>query len=175
MTAIDRARADLRRGQPWLARDRLLSVLRDEPCDQAVLRALAGAYAALGDLPAAGACWFLTDADDADPAAAAGLAALRGRYRNAIGIAHAVRVRCGVAAYPPAARGRILDLQEELAALDWTWTPPSRPTPPPDRPPSHPHRQDAIYASLGILWPAFAVANLAVYAVGMIALLRWIW
>jgi hypothetical protein len=57
--------------------------------DQEVLRALAETYTEMRDLPAAGACWFLTSVEDDDPVAAAALGALRGRYRRAVGLAFA--------------------------------------------------------------------------------------
>lgn len=178
MTAVERAAADLRRGEPWLARDRLLGALRASPLDQQVLRGLAEAYTALGDLPAAGTCWFITGAEDTDPAADAALTALRTRYRTAIGVAHALRVRGRIADYPAPARTRLLDLQSELSELGWAWTPPDRPRPA-ARSRRHRVRQEMADASQGALWVtvavALVVANLGIYVVGMIAILRAIW
>jgi hypothetical protein len=62
-TVIQRARADLDAGRPWMARDRLVSALRDRQDDE-VLDLLAEVHAQLGDLPAAGALWFVTGRDD---------------------------------------------------------------------------------------------------------------
>ena len=175
---MERAAADLLRAEPWLARDRLLGALRAGPLDQEVLRGLAEAYTALGDFPAAGACWFLTGAEDTDPAAEAALTALRARYRTVIGVAHAVRARGRVTDYPMAAQNRILGLQAELSELGWTWTPPARPQPAAQvrRYAVQDHLADA---SQGALWVAvavaLAVANLGIYVVGMIAILRAIW
>lgn len=178
MTALKRARADFRRGEPWLARDRLLGALQHQPTDQDVVRGLAEAYQELGDLPAAGACWFLTDAHDSDPTAGPALAAMRTRYRSAAGLAHAVRVRGRITDYPMPARLRILDLQAELKEAGWTWTPPSRPRPP-DRQRRHPLLHDAAETSKGVLGlavaVAFVVANLGIYVIGLIAIQRWIW
>jgi hypothetical protein len=177
VTAVERARADLLRGEPWLARDRLIGALRDRPVDQEVLRGLAEAYTALNDLPAAGGYWLLTDTDGEAPAEA-GLAALRARYRTPVGVAQALRVRGRVTDYPAPARTRILDLQAELNDLGWTWTPPSRPRPaaPPRR---QTLRQDVAEASLGVFGvtvaAVLAVANLGIYVVGMVAILRAIW
>lgn len=175
---MQRARADLLRGEPWLARDRLLGALRHKPIDQDVLRGLAEVQQELGDLPAAGACWFLTDADESDPAAGPGLTALRARYRTATGLAHAVPVRGRIIDYPTAARIRILDLQAELTGQGWTWTPPARPQPPP-RPRRHTLLHDAADASMGLLGGTVAIAlvvgNLTIYVIGMIAIQRWIW
>lgn len=175
---MERAAADLLRAEPWLARDRLLGALRAGPLDQEVLRGLAESYTALGDLPAAGACWFLTDAEDTDPAADAALTALRARYRTAIGVAHAVRARGHVTDYPMPAQTRILDLQAELSELGWTWTPPARPEPA-ARARRHAVRHQLAYASEGAVWVTvavvLAVANLGIYVVGMIAILRAIW
>lgn len=178
VTAVERAAADLLRAEPWLARDRLLGALRASPLDQAVLLGLAEAYTALGDLPAAGACWFLTDAVDTDPAAEAALTALRARYRTAIGAAHALRVRGQVTDYPMPAQTRIFDLQAQLSGLGWTWTPPARPQPA-ARVRRHAVQDHLAGASQGALWVtvavALAVANLGIYVVCMIAILRAIW
>ena len=175
---MERAAADLRRGEPWLARDRLLGALRASPLDQEVLRGLAEVYTALGDLPAAGTCWFITGVEDTDPAADAGLTALRARYRSAIGVAHAVRVRGRIVDYPGPARSRLLDLQAELSELGRLWTPPARPRPV-ARSPRHGVRHAVADASQGVLWVtvavALAVANLGIYVVGVIAILRAIW
>ena len=175
---MERAAADLLRAEPWLARDRLLGALRAGPLDQEVLRGLAEAYTALGDLPAAGACWFLTGAEDTDPAAGAGLTALRARYRTAVGLAHAIRARGRVTDYPVPAQTRILALQAELSELGWTWTPPARPEPV-TRSRRHAVRHQLADASQGALWVtvavALAVANFGIYVVGMIAILRAIW
>lgn len=62
-TVIERAHADLDAGRPWMARDRLVSALRDRQDDE-VLNLLAEVHEQLGDLPAAGALWFVTGLED---------------------------------------------------------------------------------------------------------------
>lgn len=103
---------------------------------------------------------------------------LRARYRTAVGVAHAVRVRGRLSDYPMPARIRILDLQAELTELGWTWTPPARPRPP-VRPQRHPTLHDAADTAMGALGATVAVvlvvANLGIYVIGMIAIQRWIW
>lgn len=61
--AVERARADLDAGRPWMARDRLTSALAQRQDDE-ILDLLAEVHATLGDLPAAGALWFATGRDD---------------------------------------------------------------------------------------------------------------
>ncbi|MGL5851537.1 MAG: hypothetical protein ACRCZD_12215 [Phycicoccus sp.] len=53
MGAVERARADLDAGRPWLARDRLSRVLAPRQDDE-VLDLLAETHAVMHDLPAAG-------------------------------------------------------------------------------------------------------------------------
>ncbi|NNG38476.1 hypothetical protein HJ588_04200 [Flexivirga sp. ID2601S] len=76
-SAIERARADVGAGRLWKARDRLVGLLLQRQDDE-VLDLLADVYYRMGDLPAAGALWFVTGRDD-DSAHVAG-AAWRQRY-----------------------------------------------------------------------------------------------
>ena len=60
--ALARARADLAEGRAWKARDRLDGLLSHR-CDDEVVDLLARASYAMGDLPAAGALWFVLGSD----------------------------------------------------------------------------------------------------------------
>lgn len=62
-SALARAQADLAAGRAWKARDRLQGLLRHR-VDFEVLDLLAEVYYDMGDLPAAGALWFVTGRDD---------------------------------------------------------------------------------------------------------------
>lgn len=62
---IERARADIAAGRLWKARDRLLGALVHRADDE-VLDLLGEVHFAMGDLPAAGALWFVTGRADAD-------------------------------------------------------------------------------------------------------------
>jgi len=168
VTALERSRADVERGEPWLARDRLLGALRTQPGDQDVLVLLAEVYTELGDLPAAGACWFLTERAD-DGRATEALAALRNRYRNPVALANSLPLTQDPARYPPAARRRIADLRDELAALGLDWDPPGRPRP------RFPQRERLAAALIVAFWVVFVAANLVVYALGLITAAGWIW
>ena len=55
-----RAQRDPGRGEPWLARDRLVGALAQRGTDEALLDLLARTYVAIGDLPAAGGAWFVS-------------------------------------------------------------------------------------------------------------------
>lgn len=55
--AAVRARADLKAGRAWKARDRLVGHLADHP-DPEALDLLGEVFYDMGDLPAAGAAWF---------------------------------------------------------------------------------------------------------------------
>lgn len=61
--SLDRARADLKAGRLWKARDRLYGLIRDRQ-DAEVLDLLATVHNEMHDLPAAGALWFVTGRDD---------------------------------------------------------------------------------------------------------------
>ncbi|QIM22223.1 hypothetical protein G7075_15520 [Phycicoccus sp. HDW14] len=61
--AVERARADLEAGRPWMARDRLTSVIQHRTDDELV-DLLAEVYLTMLDVPAAGALWFATGRDD---------------------------------------------------------------------------------------------------------------
>lgn len=76
-SVIDRARADLAAGRAWKARDRLQGARASAPYDQEILGLLGEVAWSMGDLPAAGAAWWLTERTGPDVDAA--LAALRER------------------------------------------------------------------------------------------------
>jgi hypothetical protein len=62
-TSIALARADLDEGRAWKARDRLDGLLTTRQDDE-VLDLMGEVRFAMGDLPAAGALWFVTGRDD---------------------------------------------------------------------------------------------------------------
>lgn len=76
---LDRARADLAAGRAWKARDRLTGALADRQ-DGELLDLLAEVYVGMGDLPAAGALWFVTGREDETSSAA--VAAWRERFSS---------------------------------------------------------------------------------------------
>ena len=120
MNVVDRARTDLARGEPWLARDRLRGTLAQRPHQQDVLEELARTQGAMGDLPAAGACWFLTGRADGDPEVAAALAAFERRYPKPWVRAGEPPLVGRLDAYPDAARTRVLTLQRACRAAGGT-------------------------------------------------------
>ncbi|PRY52497.1 hypothetical protein BCF74_13326 [Knoellia remsis] len=75
--ALSRARNDLAAGRAWKARDRLHGALAQRQDDE-LLDLLAEVHYGLGDLPAAGALWFVTGRTGT--AADAAIAAWRERY-----------------------------------------------------------------------------------------------
>jgi hypothetical protein len=77
--SLARARADLEAGRAWKARDRLHGLLVDRQ-DVEVLDLLATVHYEMRDLPAAGALWFVTGRDD--QMARDCLAAWRERHGN---------------------------------------------------------------------------------------------
>lgn len=79
--ALTRARADLESGRAWKARDRLSGLLTDRQDDE-VLDLLAQVHREMGNLPDAGALWFVTGRDDG--AAREALAAWRERFGSDI-------------------------------------------------------------------------------------------
>ncbi len=113
---VERAARDLARDEPWLARDRLGSALRERPADPELLDLLGATYARMSDLPAAGAAWLLSARPDAEIAPA--LEALRLRYARPQVRASALHVRQPLSAYPPAAQERLRGLGL-LTVLRW--------------------------------------------------------
>lgn len=182
---LARARDDLGRGEPWLARDRLRGTLADRPTDTAVLELLAEVHVAMNDLPAAGAAWFLTAREGDDPQVAAALQALHQRYRNPVALVDALPLRRDMSAYPVPARARIAQLQRLLAERGWRWDPPTRPRQERRRKIGHrggaPLRprtwRDRVGEALRTAFFAVVIVggNIAIYVLGLVSLIRWIW
>lgn len=78
--ALSRARRDLEAGRAWKARDRLIGLLAHRQ-DHEVLDLLAEAHFTAGDLPAAGALWWVTEREDGRSVEA--VAAWNDRYGSA--------------------------------------------------------------------------------------------
>lgn len=143
-----------------------------------MIESLAVTYARLGDLPESGAWWFLSDSPDDDPDAAAGLAAFRARMRGPVARAHALPIRRPTAEYPPAAQRRVNALRDELAAIDYDWSPPSRPSR--LRQSTDPRRSEAAVrdfrdAAGTALVAGLVLGNVALYVLGLVTFLRWLW
>jgi hypothetical protein len=183
VNVVDRARADLTRGEPWRARDRLRGTLGQRPHDQALLEELARTYAAMGDLPAAGAVWFLTGRPDGDVEAAAALTAFRQRYPKPWVRATELPLAGRLDAYPSTARARVRALQQECDDAGWRWQPGTRPRlvaegrlPRAERPVPQPTRRQRVRSALTAAFAVTVVlANIGIYVLGFVMLLRWIW
>ncbi|GGG14892.1 hypothetical protein GCM10007304_31180 [Rhodococcoides trifolii] len=124
MGALDRAQEDIACGEPWRARNRLSSVLEQEPASQGALDLLGYAYLAMDDLAAAGAAWFLTDRPDEDPDVTPALKALATAYPDPLALARALPIRAPSSAYPPRARRRLAILGSRVRASGQEWEPP---------------------------------------------------
>lgn len=111
-----------------MARDRLNGTLGTRRGDEEVLLLLGEVHAAMDDLPAAGAAWFLTTDPGTEVASAAG-AAFRARHRTAVARANALPLHRPLEEYPGAALARLHALLGELRADGWSWRPPGRPQP----------------------------------------------
>ncbi|MGA9761119.1 MAG: DUF6584 family protein [Gaiellaceae bacterium] len=77
---LERARAEIAAGRLWKARERLAGVIRFDRYDQKVLDLLGEVHFSMGDLPAAGRLWFLTERIGHETESAH--AALQERYGN---------------------------------------------------------------------------------------------
>ena len=76
----------------------------------------------MGDLPAAGRYWFLTEHDD--PRRAQAEAALYERHgRGALELIRALPVKASIEAYPPAVQERLHSLQAEVEQVGFRWVP----------------------------------------------------
>ena len=180
MGVVERAERDLARDEPWLARDRLVSALRERPGAPGLFELLGTTYARMHDLPAAGAAWSLSDRTDDEFAPA--LAALGRRYPKPQARALALPVTLPLSAYPPQAQERLRGLAAELDAHGWDWQPPARPQ---QRQPRAPRRHGGgdvspsgrdrlVDAALGALAAAFVVATVGCWALGVVTLVRWL-
>jgi hypothetical protein len=122
IAAIERARKDRAEGRPWKARERLRSFLTAYPADQTALDLLGEIYYEMGDLPAAGAAWFLCTRDDS--ASREAIAALRREHeRSTRGLLGALRVRAPFEAWPPPVQERLRSIQAEAARRGVEWEP----------------------------------------------------
>lgn len=124
---MDRARRDLAEGRLWKARDRVTGTLVARPTDPALLELAGHVFFQMGDLPRAGAYWFLTDKEG--PEVEAARVALKERHgEGAIGLIHALPVREAIDAFPPPVRQRLRQLQREAKGEhNYSWDPqPSR-------------------------------------------------
>ncbi|HVM16514.1 MAG TPA: DUF6584 family protein [Gaiellaceae bacterium] len=121
MRAVERARADVAAGRLWKARDRLEGALANAPADQEVLVLLGEVHHAMGDVPAAGRHWFLTERSDAQAEEA--IAAMRERHPTPSALFAALPVKAPLEAYPPAVRER---LEEILRDDDVRWAAPRK-------------------------------------------------
>ena len=105
MSVLERARGELAAGRPWKARQRLEGALANDPTNQDVLELLGEICFEMGDLPSAGAYWFLTERDGEDVAAAH--AALAERWPTPRALFAALPVKARVDAYPARVRARL--------------------------------------------------------------------
>ena len=117
---VERARKDIEAGRLWKARDRLVVVVGEGSASQEVLETLGEVYFAMGDQPAAGRFWFLTERGRSDMEEA--MASFEERWGSNLGEKLKVVPFNGSAAdYPPAARERLLSLEEQArrGGLEW--------------------------------------------------------
>lgn len=109
---VERARNDIEAGRLWKARDRLIVAVKERPADQAILGTLGEVYFAMGDQPAAGRYWFLTERRGSEMAEA--MAAFEERWGSNLGEKlKLLSFAAGPEEYPLAARERLHSLEEE--------------------------------------------------------------
>lgn len=111
-SALDRVHRDLAAGCRWKARDRLLGLVRARPGDPEILDLLGQVLYDMGDLPAAGRYWYLTDRDD--DAAEAARAAFATRWGDDASQARQLPLYAPLSSYPAAVRERIAHLVPSL-------------------------------------------------------------
>ncbi len=116
--ALLRAHADIDRNRLWKARDRIEGWLATHPADQDALDLLGEVFYKMGDLPRAGACWYLTERQGSDVDAA--LDALDERHgRSPLSLLTALRVRARSEHFPPRVRDRLARLAGPAAAAGY--------------------------------------------------------
>lgn len=158
--AVERARADLEAGRPWMARDRLLGALPHR-MDAELVDLLAEVHVAMHDLPAAGALWFVTGRSD--PVARDAVAAWGGRYRSDDAKWSSIPRPLRLADGSPA----LENLRRRLAA-----TPRAGRQPRDGVPVREPWAERVLFPAMlvaGVLWV------IAMIGIGAWTVLRWIW
>jgi hypothetical protein len=111
-SVLDRAHQDAEAGRLWKARERLEGSLANDATNVEVLHLLGEICHRMGDLPAAGAYWFLTERSGPDVTAAT--AALRERFPTPAALFAALPVKAPLDDYPDEVRIRL----ERLVADD---------------------------------------------------------
>lgn len=169
LRVVERAQAELARGEVWRARRRLASYAVSGSYLAEVLALLGAVCQRMGDVPEAGRFWLLSDAEGEEVERAVALFVSlheQGGPRRLVAQLPRRTRLASLEAYPEAARRRILALGLE-AELTWrAWKPRDAPKP----------RAGAVPPSeaWGCLGPlalvALAVAALALY--GLVVLLR---
>jgi hypothetical protein len=165
----ERVRADLDAGRAWKARDRLEGALANAPTDQSILETLAKICFELGDLPAAGKYWYLTDAtgDDVERA----LAAFGERHPTPKAVFTALPMKAPPDAYPPHARARLEQLLADATAA-WSW---SRKLEAVGRPRGAATKAETVKDRLATAAALAVVAGLiAIFAVGCTTVVSWL-
>ncbi|MGG5260989.1 DUF6584 family protein [Phycicoccus avicenniae] len=157
--AVDRARADLEAGRPWMARDRLTSALQVRQDDE-ILDLLAEVHVRMHDLPAAGALWFATGRSDEAARDAVAVWAARFPSDDArwSSIPRPLRLRAGSPG--------LEELRRRLAAR------PLGESRPADVPEPETRADRVLFPAMlvgGVLWVV------AMVLIGAWTVLRWIW
>jgi hypothetical protein len=121
--AVARAKEDLARGEPWLARRRLASLVASTPYQPEVLALLGEVCHQMGDVPEAGRYWLLSEAEGehVERAVRVFTGLHRGDARQLAAQLPRRTRQSSMGAYPPIPRRRIeaLGLAEPLAARAW--------------------------------------------------------
>lgn len=164
-SGVIRVREDLEAGRLWKARDRVTGLFAARPTDQAVLELSAEVYFRMGDLPRAGAFWYLTECSGTDVDTA--MAAMRERYPTASDVVAGLPIRDGIESFPESVRVRLAALQaavKEQSGRDWVPAARHARSPTPSTSPSS--KLAATGCSL------VAVAGLVVFVVGLISIVE---
>jgi hypothetical protein len=123
---LERVKSELAAGRLWKARDRVTGLVTARPADQAVLELARQVFYEMGDLPRAGAYWFLTEKDG--PEVESALQALTERYgTGAVGVIDALPVRAVIDAFPVTVQHRLRELQRQAKRrYNYRWEPQPR-------------------------------------------------
>lgn len=159
---IERARLDISEGRLWKARDRLHGVIYNDPTNPGALDLLGETYFRMGDYPAAGRVWVLTERDDSSSRIAITSFTESFDRAGVTAMVRAIPAKARIEEYPEPVQVRLRDLRRRANEESGTsWDPPKNIQQPLQQ-------QDSLFGKLVI--PVLLLGTVGVWALGLVAI-----